>query len=563
MKVAMNKFILVLAVSLWMGGWGTELGAEPVSPKLLKDRPKLILVVVYDQFRADYLTRFRHRFLPAVGKGGSVGGFQYLLNKGAFFPNGQYELLQDMTGPGHATILSGSYPYQSSIALNDWVDAKTGEKVYCVEDKSASTVGATPKDPHVGTSPANFIGTTVGDELKNAGYQSKVVAIALKDRASILMGGHRADLAMWFNAESMQWVSSRYYLPDGKLPAWITELNDRIKAKVGQKGHWNGTPSKDLLRDDSVVLDKKLQSFGLTFPHEFDLGTKWAMSTPVGTEATAEAAMKAAEVFKLGNGPHSDILAVSFSSHDYMGHVFGPNTGEMEEMTVADDKALASLLNYFQKHVPGGLKNVTVVLTADHGIPPNPDWLVKKKIAAGRLEEKKLVDKVEGRLRKVIGDPKSEKWIVGVSDFNFYLDHRSVAESSLGREAIENALREALRSESDAWAYVFTSTDVRRRTLPAGLLEKQILKSYYFGRSGDVVAIPKPFFMNDGYTTTHMTGYSYDRTVPIVLAGYGIRPGLFAESARVVDIAPTLSFLTGTIPPALSEGVVLGDALIR
>jgi hypothetical protein len=189
-----------------------------------RKRPKLVLVLVIDQFRADYLTRFESRFLPAE-KGGTVGGFQYLMSKGAYFPFGQYDLLQNMTGPGHATILTGAYPYLSGISLNYWFDSTKNEKVYCAQDDGSKTIEVVPPSANVGTSPKNLLGTTVGDELKNAGFPSRVFSVALKDRAAIFMGGHRADAAFWFDSGLYQWASSQFYFPKGKLPDWIKHSN--------------------------------------------------------------------------------------------------------------------------------------------------------------------------------------------------------------------------------------------------------------------------------------------------------------------------------------------------
>ena len=205
-------------------------------------KPKLIVVLIIDQFRADYLTRFKERFLPAQNKKGAIGGFNYLISNGAYFPYAQYEILQAMTGPGHASLLTGSYPYQSGIPINDWYDSQSGKNMYCVEDEASPIVGLKENSDLKkirGMSPKNLIGTTVGDELKNAGYPSKVISIALKDRAAILLGGHRADLALWFDPSSFQWVSSKYYLPEDHLPTWVTTLNEEIKIKKSPIKVWS------------------------------------------------------------------------------------------------------------------------------------------------------------------------------------------------------------------------------------------------------------------------------------------------------------------------------------
>ncbi|MGZ3687882.1 MAG: alkaline phosphatase family protein, partial [Bdellovibrionota bacterium] len=324
-------------------------------------RPKLIFMIVIDQFRADYLTRFEKRFLPPRSQGGDVGGFRYLMTQGAYYPFAQYDLLQSMTCPGHATVLTGAYPYQAGIPANDWFDPETLQRVYCAEDPTQATVGAETTDPHLGTSPKNLIADTVGDELKNAGIPSRVVTVALKDRAAIMMGGHRADLALWMDPGSHHWVSSKFYLPDGKLPGWVVHLNETLDQHKGEAITW------DYPGPGSGLSTEKY------FPHKADFGTRESMAMPLGVDLTETAAERAFEAFKLGQGAGTDLFAVSFSSHDYVGHQFGPNSREMEEMTVAEDFAISQLLNMVREKVPGGLKNTVVILTGDHGIPPIPE----------------------------------------------------------------------------------------------------------------------------------------------------------------------------------------------
>jgi predicted AlkP superfamily pyrophosphatase or phosphodiesterase len=542
---------------------GSPLNAVPLKASFYKDRPKLVLVVVFDQFRADYLTRFQSRFGAAKKAGGEVGGFQYLMNQGAYFPQAKYDLLQNMTGPGHSIILSGSYPYQSGVALNNWFDSESNQSVYCAEDGSHKTVQAAADDAHLGTSPKNFTGTTLGDELKNSGADSRVVSIALKDRSAIFMGGHRADLALWMDSKGMRWVSSNFYLPNGIVPDWITELNQKIAEQKGTKLQWNveGKATGLSLSDPKATPDKKTkEGFGLSFPHTYQAGTPTSLATPYGLDLTESAVENAFRQFQLGTHKNTDLLAVSFSSHDYMGHQFGPNSLEMEEMTVAEDKVLAKLLNFVQKNVPGGLKNVTIVLTADHGIPPSPDWLKENRIPAGRLDEKKLLEAVNQALDKRLGEAGKEKWISAMKEGNFYLNPKALLHKKVERSVAEEETKSFLRTQD--WVFqVFSLSDYRARRLPPGTLERQILKSYYPGRSGDVVAIPKPFYMMGEDTVSHQTGFNYDRTVPLIFAGPHFQSGIYASSAEIVDIAPTLSFVLGVLPPALSEGKILHDIL--
>nr|MDH4466517.1 alkaline phosphatase family protein [Bacteriovoracaceae bacterium] len=476
------------------------------------------------------------------------------------------EILQSMTGPGHATILTGSYPYVNGIPANDWYDQNLKSRVYCTEDQSVKTIGANPKDVHVGTSPRNLVGTTFGDELKNAGWNSKVVSLAIKDRAAILMGGHRADLAIWLDKETSRWVSSDYYLNSKVgLPAWIKRFNDEMDKKKEDKLIW--TPASQLsgLSIPNGQLDEKnsfVSKIGASFPHEAKAGSPASLLLPYGSELTESLAEMAAKEFNLGNGSgkQADVLAVSFSTHDYLGHGFGPNSVEMEEMTIADDAVISKYLNFLNTHVKGGLKNVLIVLTADHGIPPNPDLLKENKMNAGRISEKKLEEEIETSLNKKFGTPKKGSYLAYQIDLNFYFDRKILSEQGASLADAE-AEAKSIIQKTKGIAFVFTSSDYAKRILPPGIHTKQILNTYIADRSGDVIAIPLPFYFVDGNTVTHMTGYSYDRSVPLILAGKRIKPGLYGTPSKVVDIAPTLSFLFGTLPPALSEGRILNEII--
>jgi predicted AlkP superfamily pyrophosphatase or phosphodiesterase len=490
-------------------------------------KPKLIVTIVIDQFRSDYLTRFESKFLPAVQKNKKLGGFQYLMTRGAYYPQGQYDILQSMTAPGHATILTGSYPYQAGIPINSWFDRDQNKMIYCTEDQESPLLGSQAPISAQGRSPRNLLATTLGDEIKNAIVGSRVVSISLKDRSAILLGGHRADLALWYHTPTSEWVSSRYYFPDGKLPAWVEKINR--------------SPVPSDLRSNAPNL------FGL----------------PVSAEMTEKMAEGAIEAYNLGKGPSIDLLAVSFSTHDYVGHRYGPNSLEAEKITLLEDQLISRLINFIHDRMPNGLEDVVFAFTADHGAPSNPEWLKANKMQADRIDEEALAESLSHFLDNRFGTPKSGKWITQVFEFNFYLNHSAIQEKKLALSEVESAAQNFLRKVPGA-AFVFTSTDYQLRRLPPGMHKRQILHTYVPGKSGDVIMIPKPFYVPGKSTdtgTTHLTGYSYDRTVPILLVGKAFRPGRYAERAEVVDIAPTLSFITGTVSPSMSEGRTLSEAI--
>lgn len=525
------------------------------------EKPKLILVIAIDQFRADYLQKYSPLFLPAKS-GKKVGGFNFLTQKGAYFSHAEYGLLQNMTGPGHATILSGSYAYQNGIPNNDWYNPETQKFVYCAEDQGQKTVGANPSNPHVGTSPKNLNATTFGDELKNAYPDSKVVSLALKDRSAILMGGHRPDLVLWFDLESFKWVSSDYYLPSKKLPAWVDILNQGLQKKVGSEQVWNKKLDSKHNKNLLVPESKYTKEMGQTFPHKSKIGDVSSLLFPMGVEMPVELASKAVVELKLGQGKSTDVLAISFSSHDYVGHQFGTESDEIKETTVLEDKAISDLLNHIDHKIPGGLNSVWIVLTADHGVAETSTILQSNKIPSGYVNQDAIASEIENFLVKKYSKG-SAKWILPPSEFNFFVNQKVVREKGLNLFQLrdEAAQHIALKTELlTGIAEVFSGSDVRRRTLPQEQHEKQILRTYFEGRSGDIIMIPKPNYLLAYGATTHMTGYSYDRYVPLIFVGKPFKNGLYA-GGNIIDIAPTLSFLMGIIPPSSSEGVILEKSL--
>lgn len=554
------RLIPLLSLALPAGcasSWPTSLSSGKATAETRWPHPRLILLLVIDQFRADYLTRFESRFLPP-DSGGRTGGFRYLMTHGAYYPAGQFELLQSMTCPGHATISTGAYPDLMGITINSWFDWKTGKPTYCVEDPSMREVGAPETDPHAGTSPRNLIADTFGDELKNAGYPSRVVSVALKDRAAILLGGHRADLALWFDRDAYRWVSSQYYLPSGKLPDWVNALNSEVESAVRKAGN-----TSMVWKPEGKGTGFSDERPGAPFVHRFRPGSPETLASPYGVSLTVDAAERAFDQYNLGRGPGTDVLTVSFSSHDMVGHEFGPNSREMEEMTVQEDAGIAELLDHVGKAIPGGLSPVAIVLTADHGIVGNPDYLTPRRFPSGRINPVEVTSLIEKALGRRFGRPGRTPWVLYSNDLQFYLNHALIRAKRLSLDTVQAEAKSAVATEP--WALrVFTASDIEQGRISDDLLWRQARHGYVPGRSGDLVVVPRPyFFAGVGHGVNHHTGFSYDRTVPIILSGEWFRPVVLSNRADVVDIAPTLSFLSGTVPPDLSEGRVLSEAFRR
>ncbi len=520
--------------------------AARVSFDKYTQRPKLVVAIVIDQCRSDFLTRFEKRMRANKG-----GGLSYLVKNGAYYPVARYDILQSMTCPGHATVLTGAYPYQMGIPLNEWYDTTKKSEVYCAEDTESAIVGRDAK-PEDGLSPRRLVGSTVGDELKMAGYKSKVVAIALKDRSAIMMGGHRADLALWL--EEGKWVSSKHYLPEGKLPTWVSSLNDGLEREKGSTFKWTVSGASTGLTEEPVTPLKR----------EVQAGSKESFATQYGVKLTTDAAIRALREMKLGKGSAPDILAVSYSSHDMMGHAKGLQAREMEELTMFEDESIGLFLKEIDKQV--GLKNVVFAFTGDHGVAPAVDIVKPQKMPAGHLETKVLLEEMNKALSEKFGSSSKGPWILKAKSLNFYLDPAVIADKKKTRQDVEAELKRLIlqpkangEPSRPGLAQVFTQTDWEEKKLPPGRWERQILKTYIPGKSGNVVLIPKPFWVDKGAFATHTTGYEYDRSVPLILVGGGAKAGVYPNAAEVVDLAPTLSFMLGLVAPSGSDGRVLHE----
>ncbi len=518
--------ILILLLTFAMTPWAV---GSPLKKPLQK--PKLIVVLVIDQMRADYLSRFESRFQKPNSKG--PGGFKYLMSEGAYFPMAEYDVLQNITCPGHAMILTGAHPNMNGIVLNDWYDKVARKPVYCAADE---------KDK---ISPRNLKTSTVGDELKNAGYKSKVIGIALKDRAAVMLGGHRADHALWFDDKSHQWVTSTYYSADNSVPAWVGKENELLLKQVGTEYVWQSTDKPTGLTEGSEI----------PFLKKAKIGDSKTLALPYGVDLTMNLATEAVKNLKLGKGNDPDLLAISLSSHDMLGHAFGPNSREMEELTVSEDRSLAKFFSFLQSQ--SLLKSTLIVLTADHGIAPTNEYAIKAKLDAGKFDYLEIFKKINSHLDKKYGRPKNNQWIASFLALNFYLDRATLAEKKLDLSEVETEIKKVLLEEPGAW-YVVTSSEYRKGDLPPGEIGQQLSRQYIVEQSGDLILIPRPFYMESAdKATTHVTGFSYDRTVPLAIAGPGIQKGIYPKRAQILDIAPTLSFILGIVPPATSHGQIL------
>ena len=485
--------------------------------KAWERRPHLVVVLVIDQFRADYLTRYESDFLPAK-KQNDLGGFRYLMQNGAYFPFAEYPAFQCMTCSGHAMLLTGAPAQSTGIVANEWYDRDEKKIIYCAEDAEGKL------------SPLRLKTSTVGDELKLSHPKSKTISLALKDRAAIMLAGHKADHVLWFERKSMRWETSSYY---GPLPDWATEENSKLAAEQGQAFRWQST--------DVDFKTTKL--------------SRDSMAYPLGTRVTLDLAKAALLKENLGHHLDPDILTISLSNHDFLGHQYGFGSAAMKALTLEEDRQISDFLNVLNKHMKG-LQDVVIVLTADHGIAPNVEDSAALGLPGQKIDLDQLKTKMEDDLTKAFGKPPGS-WIAGQIYFHFYLNPEVLKAKQVRPEEALQVIKKTAQQDRGVLA-VFGVDDFQNQKWPQGLLGEQLKAQYNSKISGDLVVIPVPIAMDkDTHHVTHITGYSYDRSVPLILAGASIKAGVHPEFTSVLDLAPTLSFVLGTVAPASSVGHVL------
>jgi predicted AlkP superfamily pyrophosphatase or phosphodiesterase len=522
-------------------------------------RPKLVVVISVDQFRFDYLTKFQQYF--------GNGGIRLLLERGASFANATYKHALNLTGPSHAAISTGSYGDQNGIFANSWYDWRKGKELHCVDDPGVKPVGASTG----GASPSLLLSTTIGDEMRTASdFHSKVISVSIKDRTAILMGGKSASGVYWL--VDSQFVSSTYYMKD--LPQWVDDFNGSgiVNSYYGKR--WTKTlpeASYAMMDNDDVPYEENEDRLGRAFPHRIT-GTDTttihhsyysALSTsPFGNEILCHLAMKAIVAESLGKRDATDLLCIGFSSNDYVGHRFGPNSQEVLDMTVRTDSVFADLFGFIDSEV--GLSNCIIVFTSDHGVAPIPEYLLahQPNMSAGRVSGESLLNWADGLLTRSFGKTEQGmKWIDFLAQGNLYLDHETISRKAINLYQVINLLADSLRMRPELAAVLTREEMLGSRTTSP--VEEKMKRSFYRDRSGDILYALKPFYIEQGgHTgTTHGQPYDYDAHVPLMFFGNRIRPGTYFSEASPVDIAPTLAVLLGINFPTGREGKVLREMI--
>ncbi len=520
--------------------------------------PSLVVVIVIDGLPQEQVARYRDLY----GK----GGFQRLMDEGAWYGNAHHGHAITLTAPGHATVLTGSYPYRNGIIANEWIDRNTLGPVYCTGDAAHSYIGEETKKLD-GTSPANLRVTTVGDELRYAtNGQSKVVTVSGKDRGAILLAGKRGTAYMYMD-KSGRFASSTYYMkahPDWHAKYYAGKPQDK----------WAGQAWTPLLAEAAYARSipegqpwhpRSFVGMGARFPFQLpglekpEAYYSALIRTPYGDEATLDFARAAIEGENLGRNPAgaTDLLGVSLSTHDYVNHGYGPESRVSQDHLLRVDRALAAFFDYLDKRV--GADKYVVALTADHGFMNAPEYSAAAGFAAARLNAARLMTDLNAALAARFGV--KGNLAPRFTTPTIVLDQQLIEKSFLNRAEVESfAQRFLLGFPGVAEAY--TRTQMELGMMPPGPRTTQVLRAWNRELSGDLYVISQPFSLYGGNVATHGSPYTYDTNVPLMLYGRGwIKPGKVAEGAVVADLAPTLSYLLDLRPPSASEGRVLGEIL--
>jgi arylsulfatase A-like enzyme len=494
--------------------------------------PKLVVVIIIDQFRGDYLERYRDQF--------GEGGFRLFLDRGAYFPDCYYDYANTRTAPGHATLFTGTYSNGHGIISNEWWDPKKKKQVTSVEDDNTKLVGVSGQD--FGASPHNLRSTTLGDELKLATQgKARVFGISLKDRAAILPAGFSGDGAYWIDKNTGAWITSTYYR--NELPAWAKSFNDSKRAEKYLNQEWKDSAG-NVLRTTAPDQNKKAY-FDLVGP------------TPFANDYELEFARELVLDEHLGTGPATDLLSISLSANDILGHEVGPDSPQMHAMALALDRQLADFFTFLGQQV--GMANVWVALSADHGVAPLPGVASKLKFPAANLDVKKLQANLNAALNARLSPGKSTNYIASFDYPLAWINEDAFTSLKIKEDDAERAVGEAIR-QAGLRGY-FTRAQLAQAAVPDTELARKYLHAYAPTGGWYVMGIPGPFTVGSLSGTDHASPYSYDTHVPLALYGLAFQPGTYHRHTEPIDLAVTLASLLGINAPTQATGRVLWEAI--
>ncbi len=517
-------------------------------------RPKLIIGIVVDQMRYDFLYRYYNKY--------GNDGFKRLMKEGFNCRNHQFNYTPTVTAAGHAAIYTGSIPAINGIVGNNWYDRNLGRSMYCVEDCTVSTVGSTSRDGLM--SPRNLLAATITDQLKLASNQrAKVIGIALKDRGAVLPAGHSANAAYWLDTQTGQWITSSYYM--NHLPEWVRQYNQSQMPSQLVMSEWTTLLPIDQYTESDIddnVYEKPFPSEARpVFPHSFtdSLSRKnisnLVRCTPLGNTITVNFAIETIQRECLGASGETDFLTISFSSTDYVGHAFGPYSIEVEDTYLRLDKEIARLLKFLDQHIDK--QNLLLFLTADHGVAEVPAYAAKWKLPQGIANKTALQSAFENFLQKRFGEG---TFIVGElnNQNQLYLNAALLQAKHIAISQVKQGLDSFVQAQH--WNFQFINLhDLSTANLPGYQLDL-IKNGIQPERSGDLMLLfPPGWIINDVKGTTHSTVYRYDTHIPLLWYGWHIKRGQTFTRTQSTDIAPTIAALISLQEPGGCVGEPITD----
>lgn len=525
------------------------------------DRPKLVIGIVVDQMRQDYLYRYAETF--------GEGGFKRLMNEGFYLSNAHYNYIPTYTGAGHASIFTGTTPAIHGVVGNDWYDKIQSKRVYCVGDERQRTVGSTSNEQGK-MSPHRLLTTTITDELKLAtGGRGKVISISDKDRGAILPGGHMADAAYWYDETTGRMITSSFYMD--KLPAWVEQFNARNLPDQYLNGVWDTVLPKEKYQasgpDNSPYEAKFNGETKSSFPYDLKTLRKTngnydlLSNTPFSNDYLTEMAKAAIDAEQLGADGWTDFLCISYSAPDKLGHRVGPRSVELQDLYIRLDRNIEDLLKKLDASVGAG--NYLLFLTSDHGVSDVPQLLIDKRVPGGYIRQEDLKGKLAELTQQYFqGKPVIES----ITNGQIYLNHELYrgdpkgggVEWMISLELISNFL-----IQQPGIAHAFTKNLIRQGDFNEGGVKGMVIRGFHDKRSGDIVVIPEPNWLDQSRVTgtTHGSPYTYDTHVPVIFFGKGIKPGTSSAYHPVTDIAPTLAVLLRTAFPSGCTGQPVSELL--
>ena len=542
----MRLLLLLLFVSNTLFSQVSKSVSNPVK------RPKLIVGIVVDQMRWDYLYRYYDRYA-------ANGGFKRMINQGFSCENTFINYVPTVTACGHACLYTGSVPAIHGIAGNEWYDPKSEQIVYCASDNSVDGVGTNSAAGKM--SPRNMLTSTITDELRLAtNFRSKVIAVSFKDRGAILPGGHSANAAYWYDGATGNFISSTYYMQT--LPQWVTDFNNKKYPDEYFKKGWNTLyPISTYVQSTSDEQPWEGHPLGEEqkgFPYKLDKfigSTNYGalISTSHGNTFTKQMAIAAIEGEQLGKNSITDFLAVSFSSADYIGHAFGPNSIEAEDGFLTLDRDLGDLFNYLDNKI--GKNQYLVFLSADHGAAHAGGFSQNFKVPGGYVQYGLLEKGVDSVLRKQFGN---YKFLAASDNFQLYLDQQLIDSLKLNRSEMYRSVVNYLLDQP----YIenaFASEDVMKISLQEHI-RKQVVNGYNKLRSGDIFYYFSPGYMSGGTTgTSHGAWNPYDSHIPLLWYGWNVKPGKTNREVHMTDAAPTIAAMLRLQMPSGCIGSVIEE----